>query len=203
MRYQGLILDFGGVVTTGFYEALAAFCVREGLRPDAVVRALRDTPQGRSALAGVEQGTISQREYEIILGRLLGVDDRGLLGRALADLRPRGLMLDLVSQARVQGIKAAVLSNSWGSGEYDPYRGYRLDERFDAVVISDHVGLRKPGAAVYELTAAKIGVEPAACVFVDDTDANLPAARELGMAVVHFTDERQSIAEIKRMLDLP
>ena len=37
MAYHGLILDFGGVVTTDFYGALSAFCERQGLPPDAVL----------------------------------------------------------------------------------------------------------------------------------------------------------------------
>ncbi|HEY6315274.1 MAG TPA: hypothetical protein VIY52_31335 [Streptosporangiaceae bacterium] len=56
MTYRGLILDFGGVVTTDFYGALSAFCRREGLPPDAVVDALRDTNEGRQGLAAVECG---------------------------------------------------------------------------------------------------------------------------------------------------
>ena len=35
MTYRGLILDFGGVVTTDLYAEMSAFCVREGLPPDA------------------------------------------------------------------------------------------------------------------------------------------------------------------------
>jgi epoxide hydrolase-like predicted phosphatase len=199
--YQGLILDFGGVVTTDFYGALSAFCLRTGLAPDAFRHALRDTADGRRVLAAVECGQISQREYEATLGRLLGVDNQGLLGKALADLRPNHAILDLVRRVRDQGIRAAVMSNSWGTGDYDPYDGYDLEERFDAVIISDQVGLRKPDPAIYTLTAAKIDVPPRSCVFVDDTAANLPAARDLGMAVVHFTDTASGIAEIERLLN--
>jgi len=68
------------------------------------------------------------------------------------------------------------------------------------VVISDQVGLRKPDPAIYTLAAAKIGVAPGSCVFVDDTAANLPAARDLGMAVVHFTEAEPGVAEIERLL---
>lgn len=203
MGYQGLILDFGGVVTTDFYDALSAFCVREDLPADAVVRILREDPDGRQALAGVECGQISQREYEVTLARLLDVDDHGLLGRALADLRPNHVVLDLARRARNTGIRVAVLSNSWGTGDYDPYRGYELDQRFDAVIISDQVGLRKPAPEIYTLAATKIGMPPRSCVFVDDTAANLPAARDLGMAVVHFTDVASGTAEIERLLGLP
>jgi putative hydrolase of the HAD superfamily len=198
VTYHGLILDFGGVVTTDFYGALSAFCVREGLPPDAVLQVLRG--EGRSVLAAVECGQVSQAEYEAMLARLLGVERQGLLGRALADLRPRTSVLDLVGRVRAAGVRVAVLSNSWGSGEYDPYEGYSLEERFDAVIISDQVGLRKPDPAIYRLAVAKIGVAAPSCVFVDDTAANLPVAGELGMAVVHFADEEAGVMELERML---
>jgi putative hydrolase of the HAD superfamily len=200
VTYYGLVLDFGGVITTDFYGALSAFCQREGLPTDAFVRVLRGTSEGRSALAAVESGQISRREYEAAVAGLLGVDSRDLLGRALADLRPRASVLDLVRRVRAAGVRVVVLSNSWGSGEYDPYKGYDLDERFDAVIISDQVGLRKPDPAIYRLAAAEIGVAASSCVFVDDTAANLPAASELGMTVVHFADEEAGVQEIKRLL---
>jgi putative hydrolase of the HAD superfamily len=199
---RGLILDFGGVVTTDFYGALAAFCEREGLPPDAIRHALRDTPRGQAALAAVEAGQITQRDYELELADLLGLDPQGLLGRALADLRPCEPVLALVDHARAAGIATAVLSNSWGTGDYDPYDGYQLDERFDVVLISDQVGLRKPDPAIYELAAHKLGVPPAGCVFVDDTEQNLPPAQQLGMAVVYFRNLDPGVPDIARALDL-
>ena len=202
MTYRGLILDFGGVVTTDLYAEMSAFCVREGLAPDAAVRALRDPAEGREAITAVEAGTISQRDYEITIGRLLGVDDRDLLIRAFAGLRARPEILELIRRARSAGIRAALLSNSWGDGDYDPYDGYDLDAMFDAVVISGETGLRKPNPAIYLLTADKLGVPAQECVFADDTAANLPAASALGMATVHFTDSNAAITEISRLLGI-
>jgi hypothetical protein len=48
VRYQGLILDFGGVITTDFFGAWSAFCLREGLPPDAFNQVLRGA--GRDVL---------------------------------------------------------------------------------------------------------------------------------------------------------
>lgn len=198
--YQGLILDFGGVITTDFYGALEAFCLREGLAADALRCVLHDTDDGRQALAAVETGQISQRDYELVLARLLGLDDHCLLGRALGDLRPRQPVLELVDATRKAGIAVAVLSNSWGTGSYDPYAGYALEERFDAVVISDRVGLRKPDPAIYRLSADKLGLPPERCLFVDDTAHNLPSAQALGMAVVFFDGAETRIEQIARLL---
>jgi putative hydrolase of the HAD superfamily len=203
MDHRGLILDFGGVVTTDLFAELSAFCVREGLDPRAFVRVLRDNPEGREAFEAVEAGKIPQREYEVTLGQLLGVDDHGLLTRALGGLRPRPEVLDLIQRAREAGIRVGLLSNSWGEGEYDPYKGYDLDAIFDAVVISGDTGTRKPDPAIYLIATDELGVSPRECVFVDDIAANLPVAEELGMATVHFADAAAGIAEISRLLGLP
>jgi putative hydrolase of the HAD superfamily len=203
MSYRGLILDFGGVVTTSLFDELSVFCIREGLHPDAFARVLRDGGEGQEAFEQVEAGKIPQREYEATIGRLLGVDDRHLLIRALGGLRPRQPVLDLIGKARGTGIRVACLSNSWGDGEFDPYDGWDLDVLFDAVVISGDTGTRKPDPEIYQLTAGKLSVPPAECVFADDTAANLPAACALGMGTVHFTGETAGITEISRLLALP
>lgn len=139
---------------------------------------------------------------EVTIGRLLGLDDHGLLAKAGTDLRPRVEIIDLVRRARATGVRAAVLSNSRGTGDHDPYDGYDLEANFDAIVISDRVGLRKPSPEIYRLTAHKIGLPPAECVFVDDTEHNLSAARDLGMATLLFTGADGEAAEIKRLIGI-
>jgi epoxide hydrolase-like predicted phosphatase len=200
--YRGLILDFGGVVTTDLFAELSAFCVREGLAADAFVRVLRDSVEGRAAFEAVETGRIPQRDYEVTIARLLGIDDHGMLNRALGGLRPRPEVLDLVSRARSADVLVGLLSNSWGDGEYDAYSGYDLDAIFDAVVISGDAGMRKPDPAIYLLAAAELGISPDECVLADDIAANLPPAEALGMATVHFTDPHAGIAEIHRLIGL-
>lgn len=202
MTYSGLILDFGGVVTTDFNAAITAFSAREGLDPGAFFRVIRETPEGRKALVAVECGQMSQRDFEVAMGRLLGLDDNGLLARATADLRPRPEVVGLARRARARGVRVAALSNSWGTGDYDAYAGYELDQLFDAVVISDQVGLRKPSPQVYALTVAKLGLGPAECLFVDDTEYNLRAARELGLGTLLFTGADGEVQEIERLIGI-
>lgn len=202
MSYGGLILDFGGVVTTDLFAELSAFCVREGLAPGAFIRALGDSDEGRAAFKAAETGKIPQRDFEITVARLLGVDDHGMLQRALGGLRPRPQVLDLIGRARSAGVLVGLLSNSWGDGDFDPYDGYDLDAIFDAVVISGDAGLCKPDPAAYLLAATELGIAPQECVFADDTAANLPPAETLGMATVHFTAPEAGIAEIQRLLGL-
>jgi len=69
-------------------------------------------------------------------------------------------------------------------------------------VISGEVGIRKPASEIYELGARAVGLEPAACVFVDDLAVNLKPAAALGMATVHHVDADQTIAELERLLSV-
>ena len=60
--------------------------------------------------------------------------------------------------------------------------------------------MRKPEPAIYELTAERLGLPPAACVFVDDLPGNLAPARALGMATVVHRDAASTLAELERLL---
>jgi putative hydrolase of the HAD superfamily len=111
-------------------------------------------------------------------------------------------MAEAVEEARAAGIRVGVITNSWGTAPYDPYAAYQLDQRFDAVVISSNVGLRKPDPAIYRLAAGELAVAMTRIVLVDDIAANLQAAQELGMAVIHHIRPDKTVRELDRLLGL-
>lgn len=198
---KGLLLDFGGVVTSSLVKRMAEFCVESGLPAAAFVDALR-TEEGRRVMALAEAGLASQRDLEVVLARQLDLPDEGLIERFLSPLTPCAETADLARRARAAGIPTGLLSNSLGAGGYDIYAGYDLSAMFDVVVISHVVGLRKPDPAIFELAAAKLGLAPQDCVFVDDTVGHVKAARELGMSAVHFTGDPEQLAEVERLIGL-
>ncbi len=59
--------------------------------------------------------------------------------------------------------------------------------RFRDILISGEVGMKKPDGRIFRLMLERIGVEPAAVVFIDDVVANVESARASGMRAVHFT----------------
>jgi len=65
-----------------------------------------------------------------------------------------------------------------------------LHSYFDDIVVSAEVGMAKPGAEIFRLAADRLGLPPEVCVFVDDWDKNVDAARAVGMQVVlHRVDQ--------------
>jgi len=62
--------------------------------------------------------------------------------------------------------------------------------------VSCDTGVRKPDARAFTGAAEALGVEPGACLFVDDREVNCAAARAVGMQAVRFT----AAADLERAL---
>ncbi|MFC1415096.1 HAD family hydrolase [Streptacidiphilus cavernicola] len=193
----GLLVDWGGVLTTSVFDAFAAFGAREGIAPDAVARLFRADPEARELLVGLETGTLAEAEFERRFGALLGVPADRLIARMLGSLGTDARMCAAVAAARRQGVPTGLVSNSWGLSGYP---AELLAELFTGVVISGTVGLRKPAPEIYRLGAESLGLRPDQCVFVDDLPGNLAPARELGMATVHHVSAERTVAELARLL---
>ena len=198
-QYHGLVLDFGGVLTTSFEGALCSYCVRDGLAPDALEKIFNLDKGAQGALVDLERGRISQAEFTAHLAPALGVNPDGLLQRMAADLRSEPLVVQAVAELRSRGIKTAVLSNSWGSTPFDPYEPFQLSEHYDVVVISDQVGMRKPDPDMFALALTRLGLPGEQCVFVDDVARYLPPAKALGMATIHATDPTTTVIQLERL----
>ena len=194
---RGLLVDFGGVLTTDVMASLAVFCAEEGIAVERVGLLFRDDPEARAALADVETGRIEPAAFERVLARGLGLDADRLIERMLGASVPDDAMIDAVLTARAGGVRTGLLSNSWGGTLYDRSR---WPELFDAVVVSAEVGLRKPDPAIYELAVDRLGVAAGACVFVDDMEPNLPPAREVGLATIHHRDAASTIEQLEALL---
>jgi putative hydrolase of the HAD superfamily len=81
--------------------------------------------------------------------------------------------------------RIAILSNADVTLERRLREG-RLHHLFDAVISSAVVGLAKPDHAIYRLAAERLDLRVEECLFIDDAEPNVTAAREVGMAAVHF-----------------
>jgi epoxide hydrolase-like predicted phosphatase len=199
---RGLLVDFGGVLTSNIFESFEAFCVAEGLAADVVREAFRNDEQGRALLYDLELGKTEEADFERRFAALLGLPPEraeGLIERLFGGMRADRAMEMAVVMAKRQGIRTGLVSNSWGAGRYELDR---FPELFDAWVISGEEGMRKPDPAIYALGAERIGLTPEDCVFVDDLKGNLKPARAMGMATVHHVTAEQTIPQLEELLDV-
>ena len=169
---RGLLVDWGGVLTSGLTEALGAWAAADGIDYDAYFTAVTDWLNASAVEAelnpihALERGQIAVPDFEVKLAAVLRRRDgspvpaEGLIERMFAHFEHQPQMSALVRRARDAGIRTALLSNSWGN-QYprDTWAGM-----FDAIVISGEVGLRKPEPDIYRYAAEAVGLVPAECV---------------------------------------
>jgi putative hydrolase of the HAD superfamily len=197
---SGLLVDWGGVLTTNLFQSFQDFCVRGGIEPQKLRESFGANPEFRELLIALEKGELGEEVFEARLAPLLGVEPTGLIDGLFAGVRADEEMLEAVRLARAAGVRTGLISNSWGVHRY-PHELF--DELFDGVVISANEGMRKPSQRMYELGAERAGVEPHACVYVDDLAFNLTPAASLGMATIHHTSADATIPELERLLGIP
>jgi putative hydrolase of the HAD superfamily len=194
---RGLLVDWGGVLTTDVFASFRTFCEAEGLPPDTVRELFREDARARELLAGLETGELSREAFEPRFAALLGVRPERVVERLFGAIGRDEAMVAAVRAARAAGVRTGLLSNSWRAEDYDRAL---LGELFDAWVISGEVGLRKPDPAIYALAAERLGLAPEAIVYVDDLPGNLKPARALGMATVVHRDAAATLAEVETLL---
>jgi epoxide hydrolase-like predicted phosphatase len=196
--HTGLLIDFGGVLTTSVWDSFAAFCRERGLDEDAVRRLFRQDPEALADLRALETGRLSEEEFERRFASRLGLSDTAnLIDSMFRGMLPVEPMAAAVRGARAAGIRTGLVSNSWSTSHYDRDL---LGELFDAVVISAEVGLHKPQPEIYLLAAQRLGETPQRCVFVDDLRENCAGAEAVGMAAVLHRDAGQTIARLQELL---
>jgi epoxide hydrolase-like predicted phosphatase len=219
---HGVITDWGGVVTTPILATVQAWIEADGISWETYVAVMRPWVTGAYAGAGagadgdggrranpvhaLERGECSVEQFELLLASSLREIDgkevaaTGLLTRMFAASSPDPDMYQLIKSLRGAGFSTALLSNSWGYGDYprEDFPGL-----FDAVVISGEVGMRKPEPEIFRHAAALLGLEPRECVFIDDVAANVEAAQACGMTGVRHEDRETTAATLEQLLGVP
>lgn len=141
-----------------------------------------------------------QRAYEAELPTLAGHGDHlAIVAAALAEYGVTAPVADVyrdiwlcmepvaASFAVVAALRAAGYGVHLGTNQ-EPYRAAHMreklgyDDLFDVCCYSCELGAAKPDPAFFAEAARRIGAGPAAILFIDDSAANVAAAREAGLA---------------------
>jgi epoxide hydrolase-like predicted phosphatase len=195
----GLLVDWGGVLTTNLFASFHAFCIDSKIDPKTVLGRFRTDPAARDLLIALETGELEEQAFESEFAALLKVEPDGLIDGLFAGVAPDTDMLDAVRIAHDAGVRTGLVSNSWGVHRY-PHDLF--SQLFHGVVISGEEGIRKPARRMYELGAERAQVPADRCVYVDDLPFNLTPAEELGMATVHHTSAETTIPALERLLGM-
>lgn len=76
---------------------------------------------------------------------------------------------------------------------------WKVIRDFDVLVISSEVHLLKPDPRIYQLALDELALKPGETIFVDDSEKNVIAARNLGMHGIWFKDNDSALSEIRNL----
>jgi putative hydrolase of the HAD superfamily len=207
---KAAIFDLGGVMTEPLFRnrtdldpeffSLVAFFLND-------FRDVYHLPTGAHDLHLLEIGRLSDDEFFDRMCRRYAdaghepVDartaQRVIFGRGFV---ASTAMIDAVRQVKGAGYRTALLTNVSRDGESLWRKLIPVDDLFDVVVDSSRVGLRKPDPAIYHLTCERLGVQPRECLFIDDLECNVDAARELGMETIQCLEPVEVADQVVRRL---
>jgi putative hydrolase of the HAD superfamily len=204
---EAVLWDVGGVILSSPFDAFAAYERRVGL-PEGFIRGLNATDGDRNAWAKLERGEVDREQFAVLFeeearakgGELTGAE---VLLAIEGEVRPE--MVEAIRRIRGQ-LKLACLTNNLAP---DPRKAVDHDrlahvmEMFDVVVESSKAGCRKPETRFYEIACEGLGVEPSACVFLDDLGINLKPARAMGMTTIKVVEPDKALAELETVLGFP
>lgn len=105
--------------------------------------------------------------------------------------------LELVEALDAQGHPLFAITN-FGAEFWPVFRETQpVFGRFRDIVVSGVEKIAKPDPAIFDLSARRFGLEPAAMLFIDDNPANIASAAALGWQVHHFRESCALAEDLK------
>lgn len=210
MTYDTVIWDFGGVITSSPFDAFNRLEAERGVPQDSVRRINSANPHD-NAWAKFERSEIDTAGFDALFAEeaiAIGVDLRGrdVLACLAGDIRPD--MVATLDRLKADGFTIGCITNNVPSGKGT---GMAMDsekadavaaimERFDHIIESSKVSIRKPDPRIYQMMCDALDVNPAQCIYLDDLGINCKPAATLGMAAIKVTAEKQALAELGALL---
>lgn len=182
---RAVIFDFGGVLWDMRWAVARELDQAHGLPRSSVFETLYRTGMWEAVERGLGDRQAWRKAAHRMLEERAGKPLPPLHEKWQASQRAIEPNLHLVRELRAS-YKLAILSNADISLRSRLEHELGIHHLFDDIVCSAEVGMAKPETAVFLLSAERLGLEPGECVFVDDLDTNVEAARQVGMQAVLF-----------------
>jgi putative hydrolase of the HAD superfamily len=210
MQFRAVIFDFGGVITSSPFDAMADYERAHGI-PEGFIRRVNATNPDDNAWAKLERSAIDLDRFDTLFAaesealghRVPGADVLGLLYGAI---RPR--MVAALDRLGAAGLALACITNNVALPDGSPLAAGHRDRvepifaRFQHILESAKVGIRKPDPAIYRMMLDRLALPAEACIYLDDLGINCKPAAQLGMTAIKVTGEAQALRDLARLTRL-
>jgi 2-haloacid dehalogenase len=105
----------------------------------------------------------------------------------------------VLREVKAAGLRCLALSNMEPATFATRRARFGFMDWFDGFVISGIEGVAKPDRRIFQILLRRYRLEPAATVFIDDSPANVEAARGLGMTALRYTSAGQLRGQLRSL----
>jgi 2-haloacid dehalogenase len=107
--------------------------------------------------------------------------------------------VEILADVRAAGYRVAALSN-WSAETY-PLMRQRFDFLgwFDRIVLSGDERCIKPDPQIYRILLDRLAQPAHECLFIDDSEKNVVAARQMGIHAIHFHSPEALRVQLQEM----
>ncbi|HSX15546.1 MAG TPA: HAD family phosphatase [Candidatus Saccharimonadales bacterium] len=146
----------------------------------------------------LDTGDISYDEYFVRLAEITGESYDLLRELFLAPELINHAVVGTISQLKPHW-RIGLLSNTCTEELDFLFAQHDLGSLFHTVVVSSETGLAKPDHRIFHVALERLGAKAGSTVFIDDSEPNVLAARQVGLTAIHFKDARQLRTELDKL----
>ncbi|MDD7304770.1 MAG: HAD family phosphatase [Bacteroidaceae bacterium] len=206
---KNLLFDMGGVILPmrPMTEPVRRFG-ELGLTPQLAGEYFGRTGQ-RGIFRQVEDGSLSAEAfleaYEQLTGYRAGFADIEWAWRGFVHATPPD-RLACLRELRAEGYHLALVSNTnpflqrWAESAAFSAEGKGIGDFFDRLWYSYELKAYKPDALFFERLLKAGGYNAEECLFLDDSEANVQAARHMGVPSLHVPDNQDWMIPLRQCL---
>ncbi len=155
-----------------------------------------DTPYAKAI-----EGLISEKETVKTISQNLGISVGKLRKIVIAGykkaFKKNKELYKIAYDLKKQGYKIGILSDQWYLSKKALLSKKNI-KKFNPIIVSCDVGIRKPNPKIYKLLIRKCKCKPCEILFVDNRDWNTIPAEKLGIKTILFKDNKQFIKDLKK-----
>lgn len=184
---KNLLIDLGGVLINLDRQCCVENFQKLGLRN---IGELLDISNPNGILMQQEKGLISSSEFRNKVREMMDkpISDEQIdtaWNSFLVDIP--AYKLDLLLKLREKYV-VYLLSNTneihwkWTCEHLFPYRTFKVEDYFEKTYLSFEMKMAKPEPEIFKTILEDAGIEPEETLFIDDSEINCKAARNLGIS---------------------